>query len=472
MKTVTLPNNWKPRGYQLPLWQYLERGGKRAVAVWHRRAGKDDIALHWTATAAVQKPGTYWHMLPEAAQARKAIWDAINPHTGLRRIDEAFPTEIRSSTREHEMMIKFKNGSTWQVVGSDNYNSLVGSPPVGVVFSEWAIAKSDAWAYLRPILAENEGWAVFIYTPRGDNHGRKTFEFGLTEPSWFCELLTVDDTSVFNEETIEAERREMHAQYGYSRGEALFKQEYYCSWVEAFEGKTVYPEFDQKQHVSAQPLLPLAVEGVKRGQQILRGWDNTGLNPACIVTYINSIGQWYWIKEFCGFDMGIVDFAEMVHLWCAQSFPAKTRYRDIGDPAGRIRDTLKGSPADYIRKAIGISIEDGIQTYKIRREGVAGRLTKTVQGKPALLIDPTECPIVLAGFLGGYCYQEIGETGIFKPEPMKNKYSHIHDAAQYLATRLFKAYDSEDTDDPIVFNNIAQRAKERQRADYQEVWTR
>jgi hypothetical protein len=37
--------------------------------------------------------GTYWHMLPEASQARKAIWDAVNPHTGKRRIDEAFPKE-------------------------------------------------------------------------------------------------------------------------------------------------------------------------------------------------------------------------------------------------------------------------------------------------------------------------------------------------------------------------------------------
>jgi len=53
--------------------------------------------------------------LPQAAQARKAIWDAVNPHTGRKRIDDAFPLELRKATRNQEMQIEFKNGSTWQV---------------------------------------------------------------------------------------------------------------------------------------------------------------------------------------------------------------------------------------------------------------------------------------------------------------------------------------------------------------------
>ena len=139
MPKVILPaNGWTPRPYQLGIWKYLEDGGKRGVAVWHRRAGKDDVALNWAAVGALQRVGNYWHMLPEAAQARKAVWDAVNPHSGLRRIDEAFPESLRATTRDNEMLIRFKNGSTWQVVGSDNYNSLVGSPPIGIVFSEWS----------------------------------------------------------------------------------------------------------------------------------------------------------------------------------------------------------------------------------------------------------------------------------------------------------------------------------------------
>lgn len=106
---IILPHHWQPRAYQLRLWTYLENGGKRAVAVWHRRAGKDEVCLHWTACAAMQRVGNYWHMLPEASQARKAIWDAINPHTGKRRIEEAFPLSIRLGQRDDDMRIKLIN---------------------------------------------------------------------------------------------------------------------------------------------------------------------------------------------------------------------------------------------------------------------------------------------------------------------------------------------------------------------------
>ena len=114
--------------------------------MWHRRSGKDDVALHWTAVAAHQRPATYWHMLPLANQARRAVWEAVNATTGKRRIDEAFPKEIREATRENEMLIRFKCGSTWQVLGSDGYDALVGAPPAGIVFSEWALADPRAWS--------------------------------------------------------------------------------------------------------------------------------------------------------------------------------------------------------------------------------------------------------------------------------------------------------------------------------------
>ena len=66
MTEIVLPNNWRPRSYQMPFWTAMERGCKRAMHIWHRRAGKDDVDLHWTATAAHERKGVYWHMLPQA----------------------------------------------------------------------------------------------------------------------------------------------------------------------------------------------------------------------------------------------------------------------------------------------------------------------------------------------------------------------------------------------------------------------
>ncbi|TFH60878.1 MAG: hypothetical protein E4G90_09920, partial [Gemmatimonadales bacterium] len=233
---MDLPYNWWTRPYQDNLWRYLAGGGKRAVAVWNRRSGKDDVSLHWTATCAMQRVGTYWHMLPQANQARKAIWDAVEPRTGHRRIDDAFPLEIRENTREQDMLIRFKGGSTWQVLGSDSYNALVGSPPIGVVFSEYALADPNSWAFLRPILAENGGWAMFISTPRGRNHLQRMYDFARKDPLWFGELLTLNDTHVITPEQLDQERRELAAERGDEEAENIINQEYFCSFDAAIAG--------------------------------------------------------------------------------------------------------------------------------------------------------------------------------------------------------------------------------------------
>lgn len=234
---IDLPAGWSPREYQSDLWAYLERGGRRADIAAHRRWGKDDVALNWTACAAFERVGTYWHMLPEAAQARKAIWDAINPHTGRRRIDEAFPKALRANTRDQDMLIRFVNGSTWQVLGSDNYNSLVGAPPVGIVFSEWALAKPEAWTYTRPILAENGGWALFIWTPRGRNHATRAFEVRENDPAWFTQRSTAEVTGVFTPEQLASERASLIAETGSEEeGDAKYRQEYLVDFDAAVPG--------------------------------------------------------------------------------------------------------------------------------------------------------------------------------------------------------------------------------------------
>jgi hypothetical protein len=234
---IHLPNRWDPREYQLPAWEAFERGMRRFALAWHRRAGKDDFALHATAVAAHEQVGVYWHMLPLAVQARKAIWDAVNPRTGRRRIDEAFPLELRETTREQDMFIRFKIGSTWQVIGSDNFNALVGSPPIGVVFSEYALSDPAAWSFIRPILAENGGFAMFISTPRGRNHFARLYEYAKANPdSWFAQLLTVMDTGVMSAETIDRERREIAAERGDKEAMAIVAQEYFCDFDAAMPG--------------------------------------------------------------------------------------------------------------------------------------------------------------------------------------------------------------------------------------------
>jgi len=239
---IVLPHLWKPRPYQQPLWNYLSTGGKRAVSCWHRRSGKDDCYLNHVACAAHERVGNIWYMLPEYSQARKSMWTAMTERVvdgkrvSKRRIDWAFPDAVRAKVLEQEMMIEFKNGSTFQLVGSDNFNSLVGSPPVGLVFSEYALSAPSSWGYLMPILEENGGWAAFNSTPRGKNHFKRLCEFAAKEPGWFFSSVTADTSGVFTPDQLSGILRQLQAEHGDEYGMALFQQEYYVSFEAAMPG--------------------------------------------------------------------------------------------------------------------------------------------------------------------------------------------------------------------------------------------
>jgi phage terminase large subunit len=296
---VELPNGWQPRAYQAPLWRYLHSGGKRAIAVWPRRHGKDDVGLHYTACAAHERVGAYWHLLPQQNQARKAIWSAVNPHTSLRRIDDAFPEQIREVTRDDEMFIRFRNGSTWQVIGSDNYDALVGTSPVGVVFSEWALSSPQAWSLIRPILLENDGWALFITTPRGRNHAYRMFEMARDSDDWFAERLTSEDTDVFSSDALDREFDELVAERGDEDGEAIFEQEYMTSWSAALPG-AYYARTIDKMEREGQ----LCRVKWNPGKQVHTAWD-LGASDQTVVWFIQWAGTgWAVIDYLAGSSKG------------------------------------------------------------------------------------------------------------------------------------------------------------------------
>lgn len=223
-------------------------------------------------------------MLPQAAQARKAIWEAIDPNYGMRRIDVAFPQELRAQTRESDMMIKFKCGSTWQVVGSDNYNSLVGSPPVGVVVSEWALADPRAWAYLRPILFENKGWALFITTSRGANHAKTMYQGAMNDSTWFADMQRADETGLFTDADLAQELTEYQREYGQDLGTALFNQEYLCSFEGAQLGAFYGSEMQKALEEGRITTVPY-----DENHPVHTSWD-LGMKDSTVIIYWQEIG--------------------------------------------------------------------------------------------------------------------------------------------------------------------------------------
>lgn len=342
---IRLPNNWNPRPHQRPLWDYLENGGDRAVEIAHRRWGKDDVLLHRTAIAAHERVATYWHCLPEYEQARKAIWAAVNPHTGKRRIDEAFPAELRDGqANEQQMFIRFKNGSTWQVIGSDRYNSLVGAGVAGVTFSEWALCNPSSWGYIRPMVEENGGWAAFITTPRGRNHAKAMYDMAVKSPRWFANLSSVYDTGALTAEQLAESRAEYTALYGEDLGRAQFEQEYECSFNAAILGAFYAREMANVRREGR--VLDLQVIA---NRPVHRAWD-IGVRDDTSIWWFQVVGKRVYILDcYSASGAGVEHYAEVCvqrreqHGWIdgTDFVPHDAKVKEWGTGRTRV-ETMQG----------------------------------------------------------------------------------------------------------------------------------
>lgn len=416
-REIVLPHNdWRPRPHQRRLWHYMQRGGRRALAVCHRRWGKDEVALHWTAYAAHQRVANYWHCLPEYAQARKAIWEAVNPHTGRRRIDEAFPKALRSATRQQEMTIEFKNGSSWRVVGSDNPNSLVGTAPAGLVMSEYALGNPASWAYLAPILEENGGWSMFISTPRGRNHMYSMYDMAKRSPEkWLAFTSTVIDSG-FPLEQVEEQRREYHSLFGKDAGDALIQQEYFCSFdaaiLGAFWGR-VLAEMRSDGRVREFDIDP--------NFPVHRAWD-LGVGAHMVIWFFQIIGGEIRIVDFVqGHAVGIPGFAKIIRRdknirGGIDYVPHDAMARELGTEKTRVETMIaEGLNPEVVAR---VSVEDGINAGERVLPRCWFKESTTREG--------------LEG-LANYRAEWDQDIKRFTDQPVKDWSEHIGSAFRYLA---------------------------------------
>lgn len=426
MARIRLPNNWSPRPYQMPAWTYLENGGRHAELIWHRRSGKDEICLHRTACAAFERVAGYWHMLPQAGQARKAIWDAVNPHSGKKRIDEAFPHELRKSTRNHEMQIEFLNGSTWQVVGSDNFNSLVGSAPAGIVYSEWALADPAARAYLRPIIAENNGWQIFITTPRGHNHAHQTLEAARRTPHAFAQVLPAYDTGVFSAEQLEIERLAYIGEFGPELGQAMFDQEYGCSFDAAILGAVLGRWMGRAREA---------------GRMVESGLFDPNGAPVCIssdIGFRDTASWWFWQPRLDGF--GVVgylgrsglDADEWIEVLREYLTERGMRLGEIWLPHDARNKTFatKHTPMERFLKAFGAG-----KVRVVPQTKVADRINAARRIIEKCVFDETGCGDGINGLTSWHFDYDVTSRTMSR-EPVHDWASHPGDAYSYGAQMM------------------------------------
>lgn len=302
-------------------------------------------------------------MAPSFTQARKAFWDATDGHSGRRRIEMAFPEETIRRKRDQEMTLDLHCGSTFRVVGSDNFDSLVGSPPVGLVFSEYALANPAAWGYLRPILLENGGWAAFNSTPRGKNHfkalcemaGARTryLEDGSVDPEGWClSVVTADDSGVFSAEDLAEELQQMQEEHGEDYGRALWLQEYWVSFDAAIPGSIFGDKVARARDSGRIGVVPLEVSA-----PVHTGWD-LGRTDATVI---------WWFQVFGG-EVRVVDYH-------ASNFKDIPFYADVLDQKRRERGFTYGTnylPHDARPRTLAAGGKSMLQQFQEANAGLGG----------------------------------------------------------------------------------------------------
>ena len=305
---VDLPAyGWTPRPAQMNAWRALRKGTNPVILAWHRRMGKDEVALHNAAIKTMERVGNYWHMLPIQEQARKAIWEAVNPRTGRVRWKDAFPDELISHVDNQTMKLTMVNGSTWQVLGSDNYNSLVGTTPVGITYSEDALGDPNAHSFFRPILLENNGWSLHISSVRGRNHFYDRVQTYKDAPDAFVEVLSAEDTGIFTPLQLAAERAAYIAERGAAVGNALFEQEYLSNWDAAVVGAIFGQEL--KDIYETGRALPLAYDP---RFPVDTSWD-LGVADTNVILFWLTVGNYERLIDwYSSTDTGVDHYVEVL----------------------------------------------------------------------------------------------------------------------------------------------------------------
>ena len=190
------------------------------------------------------------------------------------------------------------------------------------------------------------------------------------------------------------------------------------------EGKPVYSGFKEELHIAKEP-IPTAELPVYVGIDF-------GLTPAAVFGQRLPMGNWQIIHELVCFDMGITRFSELLRGEIAKKF--KGLEMDIwGDPAGDFRSqTDERTPFQILRQNGIIAKPAPSNDVSLRIEAVETAVNRLVDGQVGFIVDKS-CINLKKGFNGGYHYRRIQTTGDrFDDKPYKNRYSHVHDALQYL----------------------------------------
>jgi len=395
-------NSYAPRQ---PFIDFHNRAQRWAVLVCHRRAGKTVACVAELVLSALftkKQDARYAYVCPQFNQAKDVAWLYI------KRLTADIPG---IQYNESELRADLPNGSRIRLYGADNPDRLRGLYLDGVVLDEFADMRSSVWGeVVRPMLTDRKGWAVFIGTPKGHNEFYDSYQYALTEQTWFAMMLKASTSGLIDDAELMDARRGMT--------DDQFAQEFECSFEAAIAGAYYSKDIVQEQitDVAYDKSLP-----------VYTAWDIGYSDDTAIWFYQVTRGEIHVIDFYSANGYGVEHYASVLDgkgyayaklgtkpfLWLPHDARAKT-FASGGKSTQEQFQALGYTS----RITPELSLQDGIQALRM--------------ALPRMWFDREKCKDGIEA-LKLYRREWDSDKKVFRDKPLHDWTSHAADAARYMA---------------------------------------
>jgi len=360
--------------------------------------GKSVSAVNHLIRAAIEntkEAPRYAFIGPTYSQTKRVIWDYLLK----------FTEPLNATANIAELRVDFW-GRRIQLAGSDNPDSLRGQYFDGVVFDEFGDQNPKIWSeVVRPALSDRMGWALFLGTPKGNNHFKSLRDHASEHNDWALLEFRASETGLIPQAELDAAKSEM--------GDDKYLQEFECSFDSAIEG-SYYGQL--LNELPPERFHDIPIDGLAK---TYCAWD-LGIGDSTAI----------WVCQRVGLETRLIDFVEnhgqgldwyvnwlrTNHYELAeQLLPHDVQVRELG--TGRSRMELLQEAGLNITIVPRMGVDDGIQAVR-RLIPYCWFDSKTKRGVDALR---------------NYRRQYDDKRQVYWDKPLHDWASHASDAFRYLA---------------------------------------
>ena len=353
--TQVVSTGYAPRAHQA----YVHVNKKRFnVLVCHRRFGKTHLSINEMIDCGLRctlvNP-QYAYIAPTYGQAKRVAWDVLKEY--LKNIPgvEFNESELRADIRRPALRDRVRI----MLLGAENPGALRGLYLDGVVLDEYAEMNPEVWSQvLRPALSDRIGWAIFIGTPKGQNHFYEVYQLAEDKPDWFRAIFRASETRIIPMSELEAASAIM--------SEEEYEQEYECSFqaalVGAYYGKSL-SKLEARGRICGVPWDPAL--------SVITAWD-LGIDDSTAVWFVQLHRTEVRVIDYMegsgeGLEYYIKQITEKPYVYSNHLFPHDIAVRDLVTGKSRL-EMVKSIGLKNVSVAAKLSVADGIQAVRVLLE--------------------------------------------------------------------------------------------------------